>query len=66
MKCNKGTGIFTQAVKMNICSRGKKKEKKNSTNHMVNRAVSSTLRLQPTLDTDIVQSFGHMFYSRRK
>lgn len=28
---------------------------------MVNRDVSSTLRLKSTLGTDIVQSFDHMF-----
>lgn len=59
MKCDKGTGIFAQGVKMNIHESGEGGS--NKKNHTVNRDVSSTLRLKPTLGSDIVQSFDHMF-----
>lgn len=59
MKCDKGTGIFAQAVKINIQWWGEEN------NHMVNRDVSSTLRLKSTLGTDIAQSFDHMFKSKK-
>lgn len=45
MKCNKGTGTFAQAVKMNIQGVEQKRKMAQIT---CNRAVSSTLRLKPT------------------